>query len=265
MKKLMVALAMTLFMFIAIGISNVLAKTPLKEGNPGLPGCLAEVNQLGQVVTDQQSTILGLQDQIKELEELLDAMKNYVSMFQTGQTVSYYPGDDGYYKKGVAWPVPRFTNNDDGTVTDNLTGLIWLKDASCKSFFSGDNTGANDRNWSMAVTAANSLASGHCGLSDGSAAGDWRLPNAFELVSLIHWGFWNPALPNTAGTGQITQGDPFLNVVTAGQCFYFTSTTYLFHNDPQTGEAWTVPMSSGGIVDKLKAESYYVWPVRNAK
>lgn len=27
--------------------------------------------------------------------------------------------------------VPRFTDNADGTVTDNQAGLIWLKDADC--------------------------------------------------------------------------------------------------------------------------------------
>jgi len=29
------------------------------------------------------------------------------------------------------------------------------------------------------------VASGNCGLSDGSAAGDWRLPNLRELESLV--------------------------------------------------------------------------------
>ena len=50
---------------------------------------------------------------------------------KTGQTVSYALGDDGDLQKGVMWPVPRFTDNGSGTVTDNLTGLIWLKDANC--------------------------------------------------------------------------------------------------------------------------------------
>ena len=27
-------------------------------------------------------------------------------------------------------PSPRFTDNNDGTVTDNLTGLVWLKNAN---------------------------------------------------------------------------------------------------------------------------------------
>ena len=40
----------------------------------------------------------------------------------TGQTTSYAIGDDGFYRKGVPSPQPRFTDNLDGTLTDNLIG-----------------------------------------------------------------------------------------------------------------------------------------------
>ncbi|KJR41414.1 protein of unknown function DUF1566 [Candidatus Magnetoovum chiemensis] len=53
------------------------------------------------------------------------------SLGKTGQTVSYRAGDDGDLQKGVSLPEPRFTDNGDGTVTDNHTGLMWLKDANC--------------------------------------------------------------------------------------------------------------------------------------
>ena len=61
---------------------------------------------------------------------------------KTGQTTSYATGDDGDLEKGVSWPNPRFTDNLDGTITDNLTGLIWLKDANCFGY----------RNWGEAIT-----------------------------------------------------------------------------------------------------------------
>jgi hypothetical protein len=32
-------------------------------------------------------------------------------------------------------------------------GLIWLRDANCTNFFSGDNTGLNYRNWANALSA----------------------------------------------------------------------------------------------------------------
>ena len=50
---------------------------------------------------------------------------------QTGRTATYAAGDDGAIRAGVALPSPRFTDNSDGTITDNLTGLIWLKNANC--------------------------------------------------------------------------------------------------------------------------------------
>ena len=50
-----------------------------------------------------------------------------VNLPKTGQKTSYATGDDGALRKGVSWASPRFTDNGDGTVTDNLTGLVWLK------------------------------------------------------------------------------------------------------------------------------------------
>ncbi len=50
---------------------------------------------------------------------------------KTGMTTSYRTGDDGDLERGVALVTPRFTDNGDGTVTDNQTGLIWLKNANC--------------------------------------------------------------------------------------------------------------------------------------
>lgn len=94
---------------------------------------------------------------------------------RTGQKISYQTGDDVTQQKGVAWPSQRFTDNLNGTVTDNLTGLIWLKNASC--FEASD--------WPSALSSANKLASGSCGLTDSSTAGQWRLPNANELESLV--------------------------------------------------------------------------------
>ena len=63
-----------------------------------------------------------------------------VNLPKTGQTTCREAGNiidcagtgqDGEIQAGVEWPFPRFTDNGDGTVTDNLTGLMWLKDAGC--------------------------------------------------------------------------------------------------------------------------------------
>ena len=125
------------------------------------------------------------------------------SLPRSGQTKIYAVGDDGSAAKGVAWPFPRFTDNNDGTVTDHLTGLIWLKNAGC--------LGASV--WSNALIAANQLASGACGLTDGSVAGQWRMPNVNELESLVDVSQSNPSLP---------AGNPFTSVANS----YWSSTTY---------------------------------------
>jgi hypothetical protein len=142
---------------------------------------------------------------------------------QTGQTLSYAEGDDGDLQAGVPFPSPRFTDHGNGTVTDNLTGLIWLKNANC--------FGAMP--WAQALTVTNTLAHGTCGLADGSGGGDWRLPNVRELLSLIDYRFYHPALSNAAGTAQWTEDDPFLGVQSSD--IYWTSTTELiasFTNGP---------------------------------
>ena len=121
--------------------------------------------------------------------------KNYAPVPKTGQTASFGTGDDGDLQKGVAWPNPRLIDNGNGTVKDNLTGLIWLKIANCPYFFSGDPAGSNEREWTAALTAAVSLGDGYCGLTDGSAPTDWRLPNVKELLSLLAVSNLIPMLP----------------------------------------------------------------------
>ena len=107
------------------------------------------------------------------------------ALWKTGVTTSYAAGDDGDIQAGTAWPSPRFTDNGDGTVTDELTGLVWLTIANC----------FGQTAWADALTNINGLASSACGLTDGSAAGDWRLPNRKELLSLADFSQASPALP----------------------------------------------------------------------
>ena len=157
---------------------------------------------------------------------------------RTGQTTSYADGDDGDIQAGVPWPTPRFTDKRNGTVKDNLTGLIWLKNANC---FVGGVT------WAQALTDANSLADGSCGLSDGSVAGAWRLPNVKELQSLVDFGNANPALPS---------GHPFSGVQ-ASHCW--SSTT----RPDAPGVAWLVHLHDDGRTDGAgKDATALVWPVQ---
>ncbi len=159
-------------------------------------------------------------------------------LWKTGQTTSYATGDDGDLERGVAWPSPRFTDNGDGTVTDNLTGLIWLQNANC----------FGTRTWANALTDANTLNSGECGLSDGSAEGDWRLPNRKELRSLIDYSQYDLALPS---------GHPFNNVQST---YYWSSSTYA--RSTYTYNAWVVDLRDGSVYAGNKTGCCDVWPVR---
>ncbi|MFZ4791350.1 MAG: DUF1566 domain-containing protein [Candidatus Competibacteraceae bacterium] len=149
---------------------------------------------------------------------------------------------------GVTWPNPRFTDQTNGTVTDNLTGLVWLKNANC------EDTTVGGLSWDEAMTWAVNLATGKCGLSDGSFVGQWRLPTIKELRSLVDHQFRNPAIPNTAGTGQWIERDPFTGVQSHN---YWSSTTVA----ADSSQAWGV-MINVGVAVWYYGASGSVWPVR---
>jgi hypothetical protein len=172
-------------------------------------------------------------------------------------------GQDGETQAGVAWPSPRFSDNGDGTVSDNLTGLVWLKDANCTDASGGIARGDGLLDWPSALTWSNNLSGGKCGLSDNSARGDWRLPNINELRSLVDYSRHDPDLP---------AGHPFSNV---RSIWYWSSTS----NPVFTAGAFTVGMSRGSIhvtgkvrpatggsrVERKADTALGVWPVRRGR
>jgi hypothetical protein len=160
----------------------------------------------------------------------------YAPVPKTGQTTSSLPKDDGDLEKGVAWPTPRFTDNGNGTVTDKLTGLIWTINAN---YF-------GQRTWAQALDDAYGLQSGTAGLTDGSKAGDWRLPSRKELESLVDCGRFGPALPAD-------------HLFTGTQSSYYWSSTT---NAGSTSNAWDMNFADGSVGYSGKVNILYVWCVR---
>jgi len=197
---------------------------------------------------------------------LQSAQAGTVQLFKTGQTKCYDPssntwneiscsgtGQDGDKQAGVAWPSPRFSDNNDGTVTDNLTGLIWLKNANCKETVGGIAKTEGNLVWQDALTWSNNLASGFCGLTDGTVAGDWRLPNPRELLSLVDRQNRWPSLPSD-------------HLFTDVQGFNWTSSSY----KPNTTYAIFVNIDTGTVINNPKTAysspaRHYVWPVRGGQ
>ena len=153
-------------------------------------------------------------------------------------------GEDGELQRGVG-ATPRFTDNVDGTVTDNVTGLIWLKEANCPNA---------SRNWQTALADVvqlntnGTMNGNNCGdtSNGGGHQTDWRLPNIKELESLVDFSQTNPALPS---------GQPFANVQPAS---YWASTTFV--GTPANG--WVVSLSNGTVNSQGKTSFLRVWAVR---
>jgi hypothetical protein len=153
----------------------------------------------------------------------------------------------------------RYEDNGDGTVSDCRTGLIWLKNAACTDTSGGiENYGALA--WDAANAWAAGLGDGICGLTDGSVAGDWRLPTKTEWTAMVQsarsHGYESPALTTAAGTGHWTQGDIFDNVAVYA---YWSSSADVLN----AGYAWFVNMSDGQMYSCGSSDAYWiVWPVR---
>jgi len=181
------------------------------------------------------------QDKVVVVPLMSDEATAPAPVEKTGQTISYAVGDDGGREIGVVWPNPRFSDHGNGTVTDKLTGLIWLKAGACARFYFLDIGAHNNRPWSSAIAACNQLVSGYCGLGDGSNAGDWRLPNRKELDSLIDLGQagLSPSSPLFAST----VGD-----------YYWSSSTYAILQ----ANAWRVSFGGGMVYPDNKSTNQYV-------
>lgn len=195
------------------------------------------------------------------------AIANIIGLPKTGQTSCYddlgtviscrngelRTGQDGDLRMGVAWPSPRFSVNGN-TVTDYLTGLIWLKDARCINTqypgFDTDGTAGDGRvTWQNALNFV-------AGINDGTysncGAGytDWRIPNIKELKSLIN----NYEQANIATW---LDANGFIN---RWNDYYWSSTTSAYN----TNDAYYIPMWEGGgsVISNTKTNTFSVWPVR---
>ncbi len=164
------------------------------------------------------------------------------AVWRSGQTVSYSPGDDGDVEAGAEWPSPRFADNGDGTISDSLTGLVWLEDAD-----SPTTAGVGPRTWDEALAFVDDLNSGAYPAVTLGGHSDWRLPNLREIMSLIDFSGHPIRLP---------AGHPFANV-SDDRLWYWSSTP-----GSSIYVSWWVGFNDGGVSHYLRTQAMNVWPVR---
>ena len=217
---------------------------------PAGDGSVTWQHALDYVVKLNNENYLGHNDwrlpTIKELASIVDRSRSYPAI-----DLTYFPvteSTDGYWSSityvadtstawyahfgvGVMYPVSKtgysffvravrggqpsdsFTDNSDGTVTDNRTGLMWQKSEP-----------SDWRTWQEALAYCENL----------TLAGysDWRLPNINELQSIVDYSKAIPAIDNAK----------FPDTRSA---YYWSSTT----NDSITGNALYVSFYSGSVPD----------------
>jgi hypothetical protein len=161
--------------------------------------------------------------------------------------------DDGALQMGILWPSPRFTDNLDDTITDNLTGLIWAENAATPTLpVSGPPVciGGPMSSWQQAlnyVQCLNNLPGGYLTYND------WRLPNINELHSLVDHLNYGPALPSQNLFAGVQQEHYWSSTANAGTG----------NNMSNPDDAWSVDFVGGGVYNNNPASRQpYVLPVR---
>ncbi len=176
----------------------------------------------------------------------------------TGQTTAYQADkndgiagavavpDDGTVQAGATL---SYTYNNDGTITDNNTGLMWEKKDEAGGLHDKDNTyywsgdGSQETIWDWLDDVNTEGGTGYAGHND------WRIPNLKELESIADIGRANPAIAPVLGltAPALTTGAP-----------YWSSTSSV--SDPSV--AFNVFFSAGNGAGTGKYTALYVRAVR---
>jgi Protein of unknown function (DUF1566) len=185
---------------------------------------------------------------------------------QTGQTDSYGLGSDGDLQKGLS---PMFSDQFNGVIKDQRTGLFWEKKSDDGSIHDRDNFftwGQNVNPFSLmngtmvtmflATLNTQPCFGGFC---------DWRIPNRKELETLIDLGAGVPSTFPAFNSG-CTPGCSAYRVLpllwngcscTVNASYWSSST---FQIDPSS--AWQVYFTNGMSVFGDKTNSALVRAVR---
>ena len=131
-------------------------------------------------------------------------------------------GQDAHYSINP----PSLTDNGDGTVADNLTGLIWeqkTEETDSLFFF-----------YNEAVSYCDNLILG--------GSDEWRVPTRREFSTILNLGTLSPALDTTYF--------PYYGKESTSAAYYWTSSEY--HDDPTL--VWKIQLSFGIMENEKTAK-----------
>jgi len=184
-----------------------------------------------------------------------------IGAHQKAETHSYAsgPGSDGktryFHVRAVRnvttpdLPSSHFTDNGDGTVTDNFTGLVWQQAVSSSTY-----------TWEDALGFVNTLN------TTGGFAGktDWRLPNIRELFSLVDVAKMSPCIDGS--TFDVTSLDPYAEPANPSVPGALWSSTSMYVGPPGVEEAWDLHDLYSGIISySLKTATEHILCVRGGQ
>ena len=186
-KKLTFILIITTILMTACGTQPVVESTS-SNSQQASPVLASPAQQDSEQSTTTKTAVIS-QSTVELSYPIVDTdqgncydANNQVDCPQTG---SAFFGQDAQYSGNQ----PSYTDNGDGTITDNVTGLMWQQDPGEKMTYS------------QAVAGASNL----------TLAGysDWRLASIKELYSLIQFDGLDPSGPSTSNLVPFIDTDYF--------------------------------------------------------
>jgi hypothetical protein len=128
-----------------------------------------------------------------------------------------------------------FIDNDDETVSDTATGLMWMKNDSSEGMI-----------WQDALSYCETRSDNY---------DDWRLPNAKELQSIVDY-TRSPETTNSPAIDEIFVTTPIIDPNgDTNYPYFWTSTTHLDGADPESGAVY---ISFGEALGKINGQVFDV-------
>ena len=224
----------------------------LKEQNISI--ATSTLTDLARVDADSTKTLIRATTGSKKLKKT-----GQVKSYDERGVEAYFKRpikDDGYYQSGV---IPHYSRDDENnTVTDHITGLMWADDTNVSSVTKPwlttenyndckDNGNNCENTDSDPSNPDDDTATEYCETLGLGGFNNWRLPSINELIYIADINKKNPAIDSV-----------FKNVVSS---FYYSSNTDIGIES----NAWGISFYRGSDYWSYKSDSQYIRCTRDGQ